>query len=88
LPFNRLSLRGFAPPTENTAFVQAGSSRSCPCRRDVEFQEECDEDHQDRIGRMERWYQDGKGSISTESGALQAYPYGFSSRFEGRPDPV
>jgi lipoyl-dependent peroxiredoxin len=28
---------------------------------------------------------DGKGSISTESGALQAYPYGFSSRFEGLP---
>ncbi len=26
---------------------------------------------------------DGKGSISTESGALRAYPYGFSSRFEG-----
>jgi lipoyl-dependent peroxiredoxin len=28
---------------------------------------------------------DGKGSISTESGALNAYPYGFSSRFEGLP---
>jgi lipoyl-dependent peroxiredoxin len=28
---------------------------------------------------------DGKGSISTESGALKAYPYGFSSRFEGTP---
>jgi osmotically inducible protein OsmC len=28
---------------------------------------------------------DGKGSISTESGALQDYPYGFSSRFEGQP---
>ena len=28
---------------------------------------------------------DGKGSISTESGALEAYPYGFSSRFEGQP---
>jgi osmotically inducible protein OsmC len=27
---------------------------------------------------------DGKGSISTESGALEKYPYGFSSRFEGR----
>jgi lipoyl-dependent peroxiredoxin len=26
---------------------------------------------------------DGKGSISTESGALKAYPYGFASRFEG-----
>jgi osmotically inducible protein OsmC len=26
---------------------------------------------------------DGVGSISTESGALQAYPYGFASRFEG-----
>ena len=28
---------------------------------------------------------DGKGSITTESGALNAYPYGFSSRFEGKP---
>ncbi|MEJ0095446.1 MAG: OsmC family protein [Methylocella sp.] len=28
---------------------------------------------------------DGKGSISTESGALKAYPYGFASRFEGQP---
>lgn len=28
---------------------------------------------------------DGKGSISTESGALQSYPYGFASRFEGKP---
>ena len=27
---------------------------------------------------------DGKGSISTESGALDAYPYGFASRFEGQ----
>lgn len=28
---------------------------------------------------------DGKGALSTQSGALQAYPYGFSSRFEGQP---
>jgi lipoyl-dependent peroxiredoxin len=28
---------------------------------------------------------DGKGAISTESGALKAYPYGFGSRFEGLP---
>src|SRR5579863_1379074 len=27
---------------------------------------------------------DGKGSISTESGALNAYPYGFAARFEGQ----
>jgi lipoyl-dependent peroxiredoxin len=26
---------------------------------------------------------DGKGAISTESGALAGYPYGFGSRFEG-----
>ncbi|MBJ3774285.1 OsmC family protein [Acuticoccus mangrovi] len=26
---------------------------------------------------------DGRGSISTDSGALDAYPYGFASRFEG-----
>lgn len=28
---------------------------------------------------------DGKGAISTESGALKSYPYGFTSRFEGKP---
>ena len=28
---------------------------------------------------------DGRGAISTQSGALQAYPYGFASRFEGKP---
>jgi osmotically inducible protein OsmC len=28
---------------------------------------------------------DGKGAISTQSGSLKAYPYGFSSRFEGLP---
>ena len=27
---------------------------------------------------------DGKGELSTESGALQSHPYGFSSRFEGQ----
>lgn len=26
---------------------------------------------------------DGKGAISTKSGALSSYPYGFASRFEG-----
>jgi osmotically inducible protein OsmC len=26
----------------------------------------------------------GRGAISTESGALQAYPYGFTSRFDGQ----
>jgi osmotically inducible protein OsmC len=28
---------------------------------------------------------DGKGTISTQSGALKDYPYGFASRFEGKP---
>ena len=28
---------------------------------------------------------DGIGSISTKSGALADYPYGFASRFEGKP---
>lgn len=27
---------------------------------------------------------DGKGTISTESGALKTYPYGFASRFDGQ----
>ena len=28
---------------------------------------------------------DGIGSISTKSGALKDYPYGFAARFEGKP---
>jgi lipoyl-dependent peroxiredoxin len=28
---------------------------------------------------------DGKGLITTQTGALKDYPYGFSSRFEGTP---
>lgn len=28
---------------------------------------------------------DGRGAISTKSGALAKYPYGFASRFEGKP---
>jgi len=28
---------------------------------------------------------DGTGAISTKSGALSEYPYGFASRFEGKP---
>lgn len=28
---------------------------------------------------------DGKGQISTQSGALNDYPYGFAARFEGTP---
>jgi lipoyl-dependent peroxiredoxin len=28
---------------------------------------------------------DGKGAITTRSGALKDYPYGFASRFEGKP---
>lgn len=30
-------------------------------------------------------FKDGNGSVSTESGALKEVPYGFSSRFEGKP---
>jgi osmotically inducible protein OsmC len=35
-----------------------------------------------------RWtggLKDGKGTLSTRSGALKDYPYGFASRFEGKP---
>ncbi|MBD3847736.1 OsmC family protein [Bosea sp. SSUT16] len=28
---------------------------------------------------------DGKGAISTQTGSLKDYPYGFASRFEGKP---
>lgn len=30
-------------------------------------------------------FKDGKGTLSTESGALTTHPYGFASRFEGQP---
>src|ERR1700745_2580277 len=30
-------------------------------------------------------FKDGKGAISTKRGALSEYPYGFASRFEGKP---
>jgi osmotically inducible protein OsmC len=30
-------------------------------------------------------FKDGKGQISTQSGALKDYPYGYASRFEGIP---
>src|SRR5215469_14148161 len=35
-----------------------------------------------------KWHgglKDGQGAISTKSGALRTYPYGFASRFEGKP---
>jgi osmotically inducible protein OsmC len=35
-----------------------------------------------------RWtggLKEGRGEISTQTGALSAYPYGFASRFEGTP---
>lgn len=35
-----------------------------------------------------RWQgglKDGRGEVSTESGALKALPYGFNTRFEGAP---
>jgi osmotically inducible protein OsmC len=41
----------------------------------------------DRKGSA-RWQGDirnGRGAISTQSGALKDYPYGFGSRFEGTP---
>lgn len=35
--------------------------------------------------RYEGLGKDGKGSISTKSGVLDAQPYGFATRFEGKP---
>jgi len=35
--------------------------------------------------KWQRGIKDGKGAISTKSGALADYPYGFASRFEGKP---
>jgi osmotically inducible protein OsmC len=36
-------------------------------------------------GRLGSGIKDGSGAISTKSGALDKYPYGFASRFEGKP---
>lgn len=36
-------------------------------------------------GRWQGGIKDGKGQISTQSGALSLAPYGFNTRFEGRP---
>lgn len=35
--------------------------------------------------RYEGFGKDGKGSITTKSGVLNAQPYGFGTRFEGQP---
>ena len=35
--------------------------------------------------RYEGFGKDGKGHISTESGVLADHPYGFNTRFEGKP---
>jgi lipoyl-dependent peroxiredoxin len=39
--------------------------------------------HRSASVHWEGGLKDGKGAISTASGALAAYPYGFASRFEG-----
>jgi lipoyl-dependent peroxiredoxin len=41
--------------------------------------------HRTGSAAWEGGIRDGKGSISTESGAMNHYPYGFASRFEGKP---
>lgn len=43
-----------------------------------------------KIGRKghARWrggFKDGRGALTTQSGALKEYPYGVASRFEGTP---
>jgi lipoyl-dependent peroxiredoxin len=43
------------------------------------------EDQSTRFSRLAGRNQGRQESISTESGALNAYPYGFASRFEGMP---
>jgi lipoyl-dependent peroxiredoxin len=39
--------------------------------------------HRNGSAHWEGGLKDGKGAITTGSGALSAYPYGFASRFEG-----
>jgi len=39
----------------------------------------------DGSARWQGGIKDGKGAVSTQSGALKDYPYGFASRFEGMP---
>ena len=41
--------------------------------------------HRQGSAQWQGGLKDGKGAISTGSGALKAYPYGFGSRFEGIP---
>src|SRR5258707_4424082 len=46
------------------------------------------ESHMPTTSGSAKWQggiKDGKGAISTKSGALKDYPYGFASRFEGKP---
>jgi hypothetical protein len=37
-----------------------------------------------RSAKWQGGFEDGKGAISTKSGALKDYPYGFAHRFEGK----
>lgn len=41
--------------------------------------------HRKGFAQWNGGFKDGRGTITTQSGALKAYPYGVSSRFEGTP---
>src|SRR5665213_405258 len=57
-------------------------------RRARRASNQCKEQQMPTTSGSAKWQggiKDGKGAISTKSGALTDYPYGFASRFEGKP---
>src|SRR5665213_2982490 len=57
-------------------------------RRARRASNQCKEQQMPTTSGSAKWQggiKDGKGAISTKSGALSDYPYGFASRFEGKP---
>src|SRR4029077_2996327 len=52
---------------------------------DAPSQTECSMTTTHGSAKWQGGIKDGKGAISTKSGALKDYPYGFASRFEGKP---
>src|SRR5665213_1089934 len=57
-------------------------------RRERRASNQCKEQQMPTTSGSAKWQggiKDGKGAISTKSGALTDYPYGFASRFQGKP---
>jgi len=68
----------------SVAFQRASGRKRADGYADQGKKEECEmKTHGSAI--WQGGLKDGKGAISTKSGALKDYPYGFASRFEGKP---